>query len=76
MIQALADAVCDRNFEPVVMKNIFVDKGGELRFAARDIFCFAANARPNGINFVEAAYRPCFVLSHDRQSPGASRTPT
>ena len=56
MVEALADAMDDRGFQSIVMQNVFVDEGRELRLAAHDIFRFAADARPDRIDLVEG---PC-----------------
>ena len=69
VVEPLADAMRDRCLERVVVQNVFVDKGGELRLAARDVFRFAADARPDRIDFVEGPCGPCLILSHTQILP-------
>src|SRR4029079_11906022 len=76
VIQALADAMGNRGLERVVMKDVFVDEGGELGLATRNVFRFVADTHPDRIDLVEALCRPRLKLSHEPGSPDASRTPT
>ena len=52
--EPLADAVDDRGFQRVVVQDVLIDEGGELRLAARDVLRLAADARPDRIDLVEA----------------------
>src|ERR1044071_4785812 len=65
MIQALADAMGNRGFKRVMMKDVFVDEGGEFGLAARNVLRFVADARPNRIDLVEALCGPRLKLSHE-----------
>ncbi len=62
--EPLADAVDDRGFQRVVVQDVLVDEGGELRLAARDVLRLAADARPDRIDLVEGLCRPCLKLGH------------
>ena len=62
--EPLADAVDDRGFQRVVVQDVFVDEGRELRLAARDVLRLAADARPDRIDLVEALGGPRLILSH------------
>src|SRR5262245_63483581 len=64
MREPLADPMGNRSFQRVVVKNVFVDKSGELRFMARHLFGFATNARPDRIDFIEAPPGPRLKLDH------------
>src|SRR5262245_6162791 len=76
VIQTLAHAMSNRGFKRIVMKNIFVDKGGELGLTTGDVLRFVADTRPNRIDLVEALCGPRLKLSHEPGSPDASRSPT
>src|SRR5262245_3153166 len=54
MREPLAYPMRDRSFQRVAMKDILVDKGGELRLAARHVLSFAADARPDWIDLIKA----------------------
>src|SRR5262245_35158236 len=75
MREPLANPMGNRSLQRVVMKNVLVDKGGKLRFVARQLLGFAADARPDRIDFIEAPSRPRLILSHEPLSPGASSIP-
>src|SRR5215468_8667062 len=64
MGEPLTHAVRDSGFERVVMENILVDEGRQLRLAASDILRLIADARPDRIDFIEAPYGPRLKLSH------------
>src|SRR5262245_36763268 len=53
MREPLAYPMRDRSFQRVAMKDILVDKGGELGLAARHVLSFAADARPDWIRSEE-----------------------
>ena len=52
--EPLADAVNDRGLERVVVQDVLIDEGRELRLAARDVLRLAADARPDRIDLIEA----------------------
>src|SRR5262245_8065344 len=54
VIQTLAHAMSNCGFKRIVMKDIFVDEGSELRLAAGDVLRFVADTRPNRIDLIEA----------------------
>ncbi len=49
MVEPLGDAMNDGIFQPVVMQHGRIDKGGELRLAADDIFRLGAHPIPDRI---------------------------
>jgi len=49
MVETLGDAMHHRILQPVVMQHGRVDKGGELRLAANDVFRLAAHPIPDRI---------------------------
>ena len=51
--EPLADAVNDRGLERVMVEDVLVDEGRELRLAARGILRLLADARPDRIDLVE-----------------------
>jgi hypothetical protein len=53
MREPLADAVRDRSLQRVMMKNVLVDEGRELRLAPRDISA-SLRIRPDRIDLIEA----------------------
>src|SRR5215813_5671780 len=75
MVEPLTDAVCDRSLERVVVQDVLVDESGELWLAARDVLRFAADARPDRIDFIEGPRGPRLILSHEPCTPGVSRSP-
>ena len=76
VIQPLADAMGNRGLKRIVMEDVFINEGGELGLAARNVLRFVADARPDRIDLVEALCGPRLKLSHEPGSPDASRTPT
>src|SRR3974390_1815938 len=62
--KSLGDAMDQSSFERVVMQDVLVDEGSELRLASRGILRLAADARPHRVDLVQSLHRPCLKLSH------------
>ena len=75
VVEPLTDAVGDRSLERVVVQDVLVDEGGELWLAACDVLRFAADARPDRIDLIKGPRGPRLILSHERRTPGVSRSP-
>src|SRR6185312_11802947 len=64
----LTDAVGNRSFQGIVVQDVFINEGSEFGLAPRDILRFAADARPDRIDLVEAPHGPCLKFSHGQIS--------
>ena len=64
MGQALTDAVGNCSFQRVVVQDVFIDESRELGLATCHVLRFAADARPDRIDLVEAPCGPRLILSH------------
>src|SRR5512144_2272879 len=69
VIQTLAHSMRNRGLKRVVMEDVFIDEGGELRLAVRDILRFIADSHPDRIDLVEAPCGPRLKLSHEPVLP-------
>ena len=69
VIKPLADAMGNCGLKRVMMEDVFINEGGELGLAARNVLRFVADSRPDWIDLVEALCGPRLKLSHETVLP-------
>src|SRR3974390_549995 len=74
--ESLGDAMDQGSFERVVMQDVLVDKGSELRLASGGVLRLASDARPHRVDLVQSLHRPCLKLGHCSVLLGSLSDPT
>ena len=73
VVEPLADAMDDRAFQRVVMQDVLIDEGRELRLAARDLLGLAGGCAPRPDRPCRDLWQAASEIEPWTSSPGASR---